>query len=64
MSVFSLKNNAYEQYKFHKQAFKLLGGLDFNILIQKFFSEKSEQIYQLLWQREIHVSFFLRNNSL
>ena len=43
MSVFFLKNNAYEQYKFHKQAFKLLGGLDFNILIQKFFQRNENR---------------------
>ena len=37
---------AYEQYKFHEQTSKFLGGLGFNILIQKCFSEEWEQIYQ------------------
>ena len=33
-------------YKFPWQTSKFLGGLGFNILIQKYFSEEWEQIYQ------------------
>ena len=41
------KQCIYEQYNFHWQTSKFLGDHGFNILIQKYFPEEWEQIYQL-----------------